>query len=62
MEVAGDAALFAERGLLGRAVARALHGRERLHVDGILRARQFSWSETARLTARAYRAALAAVV
>jgi glycosyltransferase involved in cell wall biosynthesis len=62
MEVAGDAALFAERGRLGRAVARALHGRERLRVDGILRAGQFSWSETARLTARAYRAALAAVV
>jgi glycosyltransferase involved in cell wall biosynthesis len=62
MEVAGDAALFAQRGGLGRAVARALRGRERLRVDGILRARQFAWSETARLTARAYRAALAAVV
>jgi hypothetical protein len=62
MEVAGDAAVFAERGGLGRAVARALHGRERLRADGILRAGQFSWSVTARLTARAYRAALAAVV
>jgi glycosyltransferase involved in cell wall biosynthesis len=62
IEVAGDAAVFAERGELGRAVARALHGHERLRVDGILRAGQFSWSVTARLTARAYRAALSAVV
>jgi len=62
MEVAGDAALFADRDGLGPAVARALRGHERLRADGLRRARQFAWSETARLTARAYRAALAAVV
>ena len=62
VEVAGDAAVFAQRGALGRAVARALRGRDRLRAGGLVRARQFAWSETARLTARAYRAALAAVV
>ena len=53
-EVAGDAALFAERAELGDAVRRALRERERLSAAGLERARSFTWSETARRTIRVY--------
>jgi len=56
--VAGDAALFAEPPGLADAVRRALAERERLAAAGIERAKHFSWRETARRTAEAYREAL----
>jgi glycosyltransferase involved in cell wall biosynthesis len=58
-EVAGDAALFAEPHELAGAIRRAVAERERLGVAGIERAKSFSWAETARRTADAYREALA---
>jgi glycosyltransferase involved in cell wall biosynthesis len=58
-EVAGDAALFAEPHELGEAIRRAVAERERLSAAGIARAKRFSWAETARRTADAYREALA---
>ncbi len=54
-EVAGDAAVYAEAAGLAEAVARALAERERLVAAGLVRARRFSWAETARLTAGVYR-------
>jgi glycosyltransferase involved in cell wall biosynthesis len=57
-EVAGDAAVYAEAGELAEAVRAALAQRDELAAAGIERARLFSWQETARLTAEAYRAAL----
>jgi glycosyltransferase involved in cell wall biosynthesis len=57
-EVAGDAAVFAEPAGLAEAVRTALADRERLAAAGLERARRFSWEETARLTADAYRAVL----
>jgi glycosyltransferase involved in cell wall biosynthesis len=59
LEVAGEAAVFAEPGELGQAVARALADRERLAAAGIERARAFTWEESARLTAEVYRQVLA---
>ena len=56
-EVAGDAAVFADD--LADGVRRALADRERLASAGLERAKAFSWRETARLTAEAYRAILA---
>jgi len=53
-EVAGDAAVFAD-GDLGDAVRIALADSERLSAAGLERAKQFTWEETARLTAAAYR-------
>jgi alpha-1,3-rhamnosyl/mannosyltransferase len=58
-EVAGDAAVYAERADFPDAVRRALDERERLRDAGLVRARAFSWAETARLTAEVYREALA---
>jgi glycosyltransferase involved in cell wall biosynthesis len=58
-EVAGDAALYAERGELPDAVRRALTDRERLRAAGLERARTFSWEETARATAQVYREVIA---
>ena len=58
-EVAGDAAIFAERGELGDAVCRALDQRERLVAAGLERARRFTWEETARRTLDVYRELLA---
>lgn len=52
-EVAGDAAVFAED--LAEGVRRALAERERLSAAGLERAKEFSWRETARITADAYR-------
>jgi len=52
-EVAGDAAVFADD--LAAGVRQALADRERLSAAGIVRAKAFSWRETARLTADVYR-------
>jgi glycosyltransferase involved in cell wall biosynthesis len=57
-EVAGDAAVYAEAGKLADAVRSALERRGELVAAGLERARRFSWQETARLTAEAYRAVL----
>lgn len=54
-EVAGDAAVFAERDELGDAVRRTVEQRERWAAAGVARARRFSWSETARRTLDVYR-------
>ena len=57
-EVAGDAAVYAEPGELADAVRRALERRADMASAGIERARRFSWAETARITAEAYRRVL----
>ncbi len=59
-EVAGDAAVYAERGELADAVRQALADRERLSAAGLERAKKFSWDETARRTAAVYREVLGA--
>jgi glycosyltransferase involved in cell wall biosynthesis len=59
-EVAGDAAVFAEPGELGRAIGRAVAERERLAAAGLERAKRFTWAETARRTVAVYRELLAA--
>jgi glycosyltransferase involved in cell wall biosynthesis len=56
-EVAGDAAVFGVDVTAG--VRRALAERARLSAAGIARAKAFTWEETARRTADAYRQALA---
>jgi glycosyltransferase involved in cell wall biosynthesis len=56
-EVAGDAAVFGADVAAG--VRRALAERDRLSAAGIERAKAFTWEETARRTAGAYRQALA---
>ena len=58
-EVAGDAAVLVEPHALADGIRRALRDRERLRAAGLERARAFSWRETARRTAEAYREALA---
>ena len=58
-EVAGDAAVFAERDRLADGIRRALAERERLVPAGLERARRFTWEETARKTAAVYREVLA---
>ena len=57
-EVAGDAAIFTED--LADGVRRALADRPRLSAAGLVRAKRFSWRETARITADVYRSVLAA--
>jgi glycosyltransferase involved in cell wall biosynthesis len=57
-EVAGDAALYANRGRLGETVRRAVAERERLVAAGLERARGFTWAETARRTLEVYREAM----
>ena len=56
-EVAGDAAILVDgdAGELAAGIERALSERERLVSDGLARAAQFSWAETARHTAAVYR-------
>jgi glycosyltransferase involved in cell wall biosynthesis len=56
-EVAGDAAIFVEADptALAAGVERARSDRDRLRAAGLERARRFSWSETARITADVYR-------
>jgi glycosyltransferase involved in cell wall biosynthesis len=56
-EVAGDAAVFTDD--LAAGISLALAERDRLSAAGIARARNFSWRETARLTADVYRSLLA---
>jgi glycosyltransferase involved in cell wall biosynthesis len=58
VEVAGDAAVFAEPPLAD-ALARAIADRDRLRVAGLERARAFSWEETGRRTLAVYRELLA---
>jgi len=58
-EVAGDAAVYVTGGDLAGAVRRALDDRERLVRAGLVRARLFSWEESARRTADVYRQGLA---
>jgi glycosyltransferase involved in cell wall biosynthesis len=55
IEVAGGAAEIAANGDFGRAVERVLSDRDRYVRAGLERARHFTWRETARLTADAYR-------
>ena len=57
-EVAGEAAVFAERDRLADGIRRALAERDRLAAAGLERARRFSWEETARRTAAVYREVL----
>jgi glycosyltransferase involved in cell wall biosynthesis len=56
-EVAGDAAILVEPDAAALAVGieRAVAERDRLRAAGLERAAQFSWAETARLTAGVYR-------
>jgi glycosyltransferase involved in cell wall biosynthesis len=58
VEVAGDAAVVVEDGMLAGGIARALAERERLAAAGLERARGFSWEATARATVRVYLEAL----
>jgi len=58
VEVAGDAAVVVEDGMLADGIARALAERERLVAAGLERARGFSWEATARATVRVYLQAL----
>ena len=58
-EVGSDAVVYAEDGDFTAAVGRALADRSRLVAAGIARAKAFSWTETARRTAAAYRQVLA---
>jgi alpha-1,3-rhamnosyl/mannosyltransferase len=53
-EVAGDAALYADRAGLGAAVRRAVAERPRLAAAGIERARSFSWEAVAKRTLEVY--------
>jgi glycosyltransferase involved in cell wall biosynthesis len=57
-EVAGDAALYADRAGLADAIRRVPAERERLVAAGLERARAFSWEETARRTLEVYVAVL----
>jgi glycosyltransferase involved in cell wall biosynthesis len=57
-EVAGDAAVVAPPSELAEGIRRAIAERERLVAAGLERSARFSWEETARLTAGAYRAVL----
>jgi glycosyltransferase involved in cell wall biosynthesis len=54
-EVAGDAAVFADRADLGDAVRAAVAGRERLVQAGVARAARFTWEATAARTLAVYR-------
>ncbi|MBD0330644.1 MAG: glycosyltransferase family 4 protein [Thermoleophilia bacterium] len=58
-EVAGEAAVFAERDGLADGIRRALADRDRLAAAGLARAQRFSWEETARRTGEVYREVLA---
>jgi len=57
-EVAGDAAVYADRDGLADAIRQALGDRDRLRAAGLERAKAFSWEETARRTAAVYREVL----
>ena len=55
MEVAADAAVYADPGDLAGAILRAVERRVELRAAGLARAAQFSWAETARRTVDVYR-------
>jgi glycosyltransferase involved in cell wall biosynthesis len=55
MEVAVDAAVYADQGDLAGAILRAVEHRADLRSAGLARAAQFSWAETARRTVEVYR-------
>jgi glycosyltransferase involved in cell wall biosynthesis len=55
MEVAADAAVYADQGDLAGAILRAVERRAALRAAGLARAAQFSWAETARRTVDVYR-------
>jgi glycosyltransferase involved in cell wall biosynthesis len=55
MEVAADAAVYADHGDLAGAILRAVERRADLRAAGLQRAAQFSWAETARRTVEVYR-------
>jgi glycosyltransferase involved in cell wall biosynthesis len=55
MEVAADAAVYADQGDLAGAILRAVERRAALRAAGLARAAQFSWTETARRTVDVYR-------
>jgi O-antigen biosynthesis alpha-1,3-rhamnosyltransferase len=55
IEVAADAAVYADRDDLPGAILRALERREELRASGLARAAAFSWAEAARLTVEVYR-------
>lgn len=57
-EVAGDAAVYAERDELAAAVLQALADRERYAAAGLERARTFTWQEAARRHVELYREVL----
>jgi glycosyltransferase involved in cell wall biosynthesis len=57
-EVGGDAAVYADPGSFADGVRRALAERDIRVRAGLARARQFSWQETARRAAAAYREVL----
>jgi glycosyltransferase involved in cell wall biosynthesis len=57
-EVAGDAALYAEREGLPDALRQAVREHDRLAAAGLERAKLFSWRETARRTLEVYESAL----
>ena len=57
-EVAGDAALYAEREGLPDALRQAVREHDRLAAAGLKRAKLFSWRETARRTLEVYESAL----
>jgi glycosyltransferase involved in cell wall biosynthesis len=58
VEVAGDAAVFADQADLAGAILHALDRREELRGAGLVRAAGFSWAEAARRTAEVYRSLL----
>jgi glycosyltransferase involved in cell wall biosynthesis len=55
MEVAADAAVYADQGDLPGAILRAVERRAELRAAGLARAAQFSWAQTARRTVEVYR-------
>jgi glycosyltransferase involved in cell wall biosynthesis len=59
VEVAADAAVYAEPADLAGAILHALDRRDELRAAGLVRAQQFSWRETARRTVEVYRQVLA---
>ena len=58
VEVADDAAVFADQGDLSGAILHALDRREELRAAGLARAARFSWAEAARRTVDVYRSLL----
>jgi glycosyltransferase involved in cell wall biosynthesis len=58
VEVAGDAAVYADQGDLSGAILHALDRRRELRAAGLQRASQFTWAEAARRTVEVYREVL----